>query len=63
VSISAQPEWSKLWLHFRQSTTKPIYNRVAYFDAMNDGRSVQEYDPRGKAAEEIQALYKWVTQV
>jgi len=40
-----------------------IYSRVAYFDAMNDGRSVQEYDPRGKAAEEIQALYKWVIQV
>jgi chromosome partitioning protein len=40
-----------------------IYNRVAYFDAMNDGRSVQEYDPRGKAAEEIQSLYKWIIQV
>lgn len=40
-----------------------IYNRVAYFDAMNDGRSVQEYDPRGKASEEIQSLYKWVIQV
>ncbi len=37
-----------------------IYNRVAYFDAMNDGRSVQEYDPRGKAAEEIKALYRWL---
>lgn len=36
-----------------------IYNRVAYFDAMNDGRSVQEYDPRGKASEEIRALYAW----
>lgn len=40
-----------------------IYNRVAYFDAMNDGRSVQEYDPRGKAAEEVQALYKWIISV
>lgn len=40
-----------------------IYNRVAYFDAMNDGRSVQEYDPRGKAAEEIQSLYNWVLHV
>jgi chromosome partitioning protein len=37
-----------------------LYNRVAYFDAMNDGRSVQEYDPRGKASAEISALYKWV---
>ena len=37
-----------------------LYNRVAYFDAMNDGRSVEEYDPRGKASEEIRALYKWV---
>lgn len=37
-----------------------LYNRVAYFDAMNDGRSVEEYEPRGKAAEEIRALYKWI---
>jgi chromosome partitioning protein len=37
-----------------------IYNRVAYFDAMNDGRSVQEYDPNGKAAREIMNLYKWI---
>jgi chromosome partitioning protein len=40
-----------------------VYNRVAYFDAMNDGRSVLEYDPRGKAAEEIEALYRWAIQV
>ena len=40
-----------------------IYSRVAYFDAMNDGRSVQEFDPRGKAAEEIQSLYNWVIHV
>lgn len=36
-----------------------IYNRVAYSDALNDGRAVNEYDPRGKAAQEIMALYKW----
>jgi chromosome partitioning protein len=36
-----------------------IYNRVAYSDALNDGRAVNEYDPRGKAANEIMALYRW----
>lgn len=36
-----------------------IYNRVAYSDALNDGRAVNEYDPKGKAAQEIMALYKW----
>ena len=36
-----------------------IYNRVAYSDALNDGRAVNEYDPKGKAALEIMALYRW----
>ena len=39
-----------------------IYNRVAYADALNDGRAVNEYDPRGKAATEIMSLYKWCMQ-
>jgi len=37
-----------------------LYQRAAYFNAVNDGRSVEEYEPKGKAAEEIKALYKWV---
>ncbi len=37
-----------------------LYQRAAYFNAVNDGRSVEEYEPKGKAAEEIRALYKWV---
>jgi chromosome partitioning protein len=37
-----------------------LYHRAAYFNAMNDGRSVEEYEPKGKAAKEIQALYQWV---
>lgn len=35
--------------------------RLAYSDALNDGRSVEELDPRGKAATEIRALFSWVT--
>jgi len=37
-----------------------LHNLVAYSDALNDGRSVEELDPRGKAAEEIRALYEWI---
>ena len=37
-----------------------LYKRAAYCNAVNDGRSVEEYEPKGKAAEEIKALYKWV---
>jgi hypothetical protein len=40
-----------------------IHSRVAYFDALNDGRSVEELQPNGKAAEEIRALYKWLIKV
>lgn len=35
-----------------------IYNRIAYSHAMNDGRAVYEYEPGGKAAVEIEALYQ-----
>ena len=44
------------------ATVAPIhlYQRAAYFTAVNDGRSVEEYEPKGKAAEEIRALYVWV---
>ena len=43
-------------------TVAPIhlYQRAAYFNAVNDGRSVEEYEPKGKAAEEIRRLYQWV---
>jgi len=37
-----------------------MYHRAAYAHAINDGRSVEEYDPHGKAAEEIRALYTWI---
>ena len=37
-----------------------LYQRAAYCNAVNDGRSVEEYEPKGRAAEEIKALYKWV---
>jgi chromosome partitioning protein len=35
-------------------------HRAAYSYAINDGRSVEEFDPQGKAAEEIRALYQWI---
>jgi chromosome partitioning protein len=39
-----------------------LYHRVAYAHAINGGISVEEYEPRGKAALEIRALYRWLTQ-
>jgi chromosome partitioning protein len=35
-------------------------HRAAYSHAVNDGRSVEEYDPHGKAAAEIRDLYRWI---
>jgi chromosome partitioning protein len=37
-----------------------LHHRVAYSHAINTGHSVEEYDPHGKAADEIRALFKWV---
>lgn len=38
-----------------------IRHLVAYSYAVNDGRTAQEYDAKGKAAKEIDALFKWVS--
>ena len=37
--------------------------RVDFTDALADGRSVFELNPRGKAALEVQALYRWLLKV
>jgi len=39
-----------------------LHHRVAYAHAVNDGRSVLEYEPEGKAAGEIRALYQWLVK-
>jgi len=43
---------------------KPIlHQRAAYSHAVIDGRSVHEYEPDGKAAAEIDELYKHITRI
>ena len=37
-----------------------LHQLVAYSDALNDGRSVEELAPHGKAAQEIRTLYEWL---
>jgi chromosome partitioning protein len=37
-----------------------MHQRAAYANAVIDGRAVQEYEPNGKAAEEIGRLHGWV---
>jgi chromosome partitioning protein len=37
-----------------------LHQLVAYADALNDGQSVEELEPHGKAAQEIRALYDWL---
>src|SRR5712692_10763648 len=39
-----------------------IHQRAAYSHAVIDGRSVHEYEPDGKAAAEIDALYNTITK-
>lgn len=39
-----------------------MHHRAAYSHAINSGHSVQEFDPQGKATEEILALYNWIMQ-
>lgn len=37
-----------------------IHQRSSYSHALTDGRTAAEFEPDGKAAEEIAALYKWL---
>lgn len=39
-----------------------IGDRVAFLDSYNAGLTVQEFEPRGKASQEIQDLYKYISK-
>lgn len=40
----------------------PIVSRNAYQDAYSAGLTVLEYEPEGKAAQEVRGLWQWVTR-
>jgi chromosome partitioning protein len=40
-----------------------IGQRAAYQHSLTLSKTAQEYEPHGKAAEEIQQLYKWVCKI
>jgi len=40
-----------------------LTHRAAFTHGVIDGRTAQEFEPQGKAAEEVQALYKWLCGV
>jgi chromosome partitioning protein len=39
-----------------------IGRRAAFVDSLNDGRAVLEYQPKGKAADEVRELYALISQ-
>jgi chromosome partitioning protein len=39
-----------------------VHNRIAFTYAKTDGRSVVEYEPEGKAAEEVRELFYWMSK-
>lgn len=40
-----------------------LHQLVAFAHSVNDGRTAQEFDPKGKAAAEIEALFGWVMKL
>jgi hypothetical protein len=40
-----------------------LTHRAAFAHGVIDGRSAQEFEPNGKAADEIEALYEWLCGV
>ena len=49
----------------RGASVAPHYltHRAAFAHGVIDGRTAQEFEPRGKAAAEIDAVYKWICGV
>jgi chromosome partitioning protein len=45
-----------------QVAPQVVYQRVAYSYSVIDGRTAAEYEPGGKAAEEISALFSWACE-
>lgn len=45
------------------SVAEPLlHHLVAFSHSVNDGRSAQEFDPKGKAAVEVARLFAWVSK-
>lgn len=40
-----------------------IHQRSAFAHSLTSGQTAQEYEPDGKAAEEISSLFKWVSKI
>ncbi len=53
------------WLTARNAQVAPcqLTQRAAFAHAVIDGRTAQEFEPQGKAAAEVTALYKWLCGV
>jgi chromosome partitioning protein len=49
-------------VHGLQLAPVTIYQRAAYADSLIDGQVAMEADPKGKAAAEIDALYRWLAK-
>ncbi|MFE1603318.1 ParA family partition ATPase [Methylobacterium sp. ID0610] len=45
-----------------QVAPQVVHQRVAYSYSVIDGRTAEEYEPGGKAAEEIAALFAWASE-
>jgi chromosome partitioning protein len=43
-----------------QVAERQLSHRAAFTHGVIDGRTAQEFEPQGKAAEEIEALYVWL---
>ena len=45
-----------------QVSPQVLHQLVAFSHAVNDGRAAEKYDPRSRAASEVQALFAWLVK-
>lgn len=64
VAKEAQEELNKLMVKYNIDFLNTVlYNRVDYSQSIGEGQGVIEYNPEGKAAEEINALYNEIANI
>lgn len=68
VLLNAVPPYGKIGEEARIALEKVeikvvepvLHYLVAFSHAVNDGRTAQEYDPKSKAANEVETLFHWI---
>ena len=59
---SSSVHWTDVRIRKRETPCFTIMNRMAHVKAYEVGKTAREFEPRSKAAHEMEALENWITK-